>query len=895
MDNKVRVATVYIENDNITLDCICPLIEVSEGDTVQIFLNNDSAVGKVLEMREVRIADLPCGVSNMKTVIRKLSDNTQIRNTILDRISIVDYGNRSRTVTLVGRGVVGQFDFPNIEIDAHNAAPGDLMYFSDYQDTKYVSTILRIEDSPNTLKPRVYIDAIVKDASRIEFLQNRISISEKSGEQQVELRGFTLPCEAFIIQDMVSHICSRAFEHTKKLKKLTVNTDGAIIEPMAFSYNTSLEEIIILDERVTIAINCFDGCKNLRHVVLPYQQYYLKKDLENYYAGRIRFDFDLGRNIMQDGIVYSPDRDVLICCTDKNLEEYNPSSLHIKRIHPYAFKDCKKLKRFIAPPFMDVPSEGCFSGCMALQEVQAYFENDYESILMFGSEPCPNAAVRTLKYIDGSSRDFYMPKEFRIIRMPSPKELLSAIDPKKLSEQVSYHAGLFYLSIRDYRNAIQCFGVAARQGNEKAYQKLAELAYRKGFEEYFSADLYDYARRFLRVKPFFHMFAIEHPEYDFSSLSEEDILAHFSNRDELIALLQKISYGDIFDTDLLNIALNLLFNYTREIHDLEIKRLFLRCEQKIGLMDNVIFWKEELLEEIFALGEEADIREFGFQILPLTDFVDREGKERFINRIDDSETKNALARAHYASMHPQDVNITIFEEFLSKACQTRDVFYQKCAIISVFSYLCHCWRDKKKNAQFKKLLELIHTRYLEGNDYLAVVLLSFKQNMKRSIPKVFYWNCAEKMYAKGLLSSNTFDSLIGMRKQEQAAFFCRFPEFFDLNDKKNFLMTELNNTHFYVPGTVLQKVPRSESEPIMYVHYIPDLTAGELMLFLNPHEAITYYAKNNLPLPEDFYRITIGQVMSLMKLYDITEATVFPRFLNKKITDTLIEASYDWK
>ena len=53
MNNKVRIATVQIEDDHIILGCICPLIEVSDGDTVQLFLNHDFAVGKVLATNEV--------------------------------------------------------------------------------------------------------------------------------------------------------------------------------------------------------------------------------------------------------------------------------------------------------------------------------------------------------------------------------------------------------------------------------------------------------------------------------------------------------------------------------------------------------------------------------------------------------------------------------------------------------------------------------------------------------------------------------------------------------------------------------------------------------------------------------------------------------------------------
>ena len=895
MNKTIKMVTVFIEKDAVTCECVCPVADVEVGDFVQIFLNNAPTVGEVKESKVVLINDLPNSIYDMKSVIRKVPNPNKTQGVKQNTIRINEIINRNRTVTLVGRGILGHFDFPNAELEAHHAEVGDTVYFSEIDGSLFVATILALNDTANTLEPRVHINAIVKSDKNKEFLKNKISIDLKDDGKKATLLSYTLPHREYTIDGIVTHLGMRSFERSRKLTQLTIATDGLTIEPLAFAYNNSIEEINILDERASIAVNCFDGCRNLRRVTLPYTLYHLRFELAEYYGNRIEFIYFLGPNHLIDGIVYSPKMKTVICCIDDDIVEYR-TPIHVEGIREKAFLNCKKLETFAASPLMEDAGYGILAGCMSLKHVHARFENDYDVILMFGTDYCEDSKTKEVHYKDGTSRIFYMPAECSYHNMPATKDLLKDIDPRTLSPQTCHYLGEYFTEKHNVKDAIRFHAIAAQQGIDKSYQRLAAYSQIEGIDQqYFTVDLYDYAHRLLTVKPFFRMLATEHPEYRFDDIADEDILEHFMNRECLIKLLKDISESDIFDTDLLNIGLNKIFIYTEEIHDLEIKRLFLRCVRRIGLFDTVIDWKEELMEALFDNGDEADYREFGFEVIKLTDFLPKPEKDAFLSDMPDSETKSCLQTAHNASMMPTKDNVNTFNEFIEKAVQTGDVFYQKCAVVSIYSYLAFCWREKTMSAQFRSLLELIQKKYDEGFDVLGKLLLDFKQNLKRSIPKRYFYECAETMFDAGLLHENIFNNLIGKNVQEKAAYYLRYPEYFDPCDKDTFVMKEFNSSWVYIPGTMVMKPENSKKEPLMYMHYTPELINGELVLFLNPHEGIAYAHKKGVPIPEDYFRISLGQVLSVMSYYQLAEATVFPRIVNKKITAQYIKSIYDWR
>lgn len=895
MNKTVSIVTVYVEKDAISCECVCPVAGVEVGDFVQIFLNNAPTTGEVKEKKEVLITDLPNSIYDMKSVIRKVPNPANVQAAKMNTLRVNELINRNRTVTLIGRGVLGHFDLSNAELEAHHAEVGDTIYFSETDGTLFVATILQMKDTANTYEPRIHVNAAIKSEKNKEFLKNKISIDTSADDKRATLTSYTLPHAEYVIDDIVTHIGMRAFERCRKLKSLTIATDGVVIEPLAFAYNNSIEEINIVDERAEIAVNSFDGCSKLRRVTLPYMLYSLRYELAEYYGDRIEFIYVLGSNHLIDGVVYSPKMKAVICCIDEDIVEYR-APVSVETIHCEAFLNCRKLQTFVASPLTDTIGCGLFDGCMALKDVHLRYENKASLTFMFGTKYCENARTEDVQFTDGTTKTYYIPRHCTYHNMPKTEDLLRDIDPSTLSPLACHYLGEYFSEKHNVKEAVRFHALAARQGIDESYQRLAAYSQIEGIDQqYFTVELYDYANRLLTVKPFFRMLENELPEYHYGDVPDEDILEQFMDPEELKKLLQDISKCSIFDTDLLNIGLNKIFIYTEEIHNLEIKRLFLRCVQKIGQFDNIIDWKEELLDALFENGAEEDYREFGFEIITLTDFLQKPEKEEFLESMPESETKICLQRAHDASMLPRKENVEIFEAFLKKYDETGDVFYQKCAVVALNSYLAFCWREKAMSAQFRSLLGLVQKKYDEGYDLLGKFLLSFKQNLKRSIPKRYFFECAEKLYDAGLLHDNSFNNIIGKNVQEKAAYYFRYPEYFNPKDKDTFVMKEFNSTWVYVPGTMVMKLESSKKTPLMYTHYTPELVDGELVLFLNPHEGITYAKKKGVPLPEDYFAIPLGQVLSVMSFYNLTEARVFPRILNKTITAQYIKSVYDWR
>ena len=888
----IKLVTVYFENDNISCECICAIQDIEEGDLVQVFMNNAPAVGEIKAIKEIPLNEMTDAMYEMKSVIKKIPNPSKQVKEIPNTIKIDDIVNRSKAVTLIGFGVVGKLSFSVAEMEAHGAEVGDVLYFLDVDGSKFRTTILAIEDSNDCEEPRIHVSAVRKEPQIREFIQkNKIVFDLNSGDKKITLSGFNINEEEYVIGDWISNIGPRAFERCRKLKKLTLLTEGLSVDALAFAYNESIEEIIIHDYNSKIKVNSFDGCRNLRKVILPYDLYYMRNELLEYYGDKISFEYELFDEILLDGIVYSKNMEMLICCIDEEIEEYK-APLSVRDIMHYAFKNCSNLRLFEGSPFMGSPSVGIFAGCVNLENVSYRFENNYDVIFLFGEDYVPDSRAETVEYRDGTKRVFYLPKNCRFQNLPKPEEILNGVNPKDINPKVCAFIADYYSKIHKTKEAIKFHYYASLQGIDKSYQKLAEYVQIESIgQDYFTLDQFDYADRTQDIRPFFLMLSRDYPEYELGECTNSQILEKFSNREALVRLLETISTASIFDTDLLNVALNKLYRATEDIHDLEIKRLFLRCANKIGKFDNVLYFKEELLEEIFVT--ENDYREFGFDVVDVTTFIPNEDTKNFIDRMPESETKKSMEKAYNASQNPGPLCVDLFEEFILKAKETGDIFYQKCAILSIYAYVSLCWREKTYVSQFKTILSRILDLYKEGLDLLGFIVLCFKQNLKKSISKNFYMECAEKIYDAGILYDNTFNNLLGGYVQNRAAFFCKYPEYFDINDRTKLVMKEINRTWFYIYATTVMKPANAKTNPILYQNFCPELIDDELVLFLNQHEAVTYLKKKGIKLHGDFYRIPMGQVLSIMYTRNLDTVRVLPRTLNQLLTREYIDHTYD--
>lgn len=893
MAKVIKILNVYFESDGITCECVCPLQDVTEGDLVQVFLNNAPAIGLVKEVKDIPINEMTDAMYEMKSVIKKLPNpNKQSTKAPSNTIRVGDIVNRNKLLTVIGFGVVGKLVFDSKEVAAHNLEAGDVMYFIDVDGTRFRTAVIAIEDIDDTAIARIHIDAVCKVPALAEFISsNQIKANLDSGEKSIVLKVFNINEEEFEIGDWISAIGSRSFERCRKLKKLVLKTDGVDIEPLAFAYNESIEEIVVADRGASIKLNAFDGCRNLQKVVLPYELYYMRNDFEEYYRNRIIFEYELFGNVLLDGIVYTKSLKTLVCCLNDEIEEYI-APVHVTYMREFAFANCKKLRHFAGSPFMKETSVGEFAGCMNLEKVEYRFENNYDVIFLFGEKYCPDGVPKTVKYKDGSKKVFYLPKNCKYVNLPMPEDILEGTKPQDLSPFACAFIADYYSEVHKTKEAIQFHSIAAFQGSSKSYQKLAEYAQNEYIgQEFFTLDLFDFADRTQDIKAFFYMFSRDYPEYDMADFSNKQIIEKFSEKNELKKLLMTISEAAIFDTDLLNIVLMKLYRANEDQLDIELKRLFLRCANRIGQFDNVLYWMDDLLDEIFI--SEADYREFAFNIIPVTEFIGKPEKGAFIEHMPESETKHCISRAYSASQNPGADSVELFEEFIGLAIATGDIFYQKCALLTIYAYVSLCWREKAYVTEFKKILERIMELYNEGLDLMCFILLSFKQNLKRSISKTFYMEAAEKLFDHGILYDNIFNNLLGCNAQNKAAFFSKYPEYFSLEDNDSLIMKELNKMWYYIYATTIKKPENSKTEPVIYENYLPELIEGELIAFLNPHEAVTYMKAREIKLAGDFYRVSLGHLLSVMYTNGIDEVRVLPRTLNQIVTKEYIEHIYD--
>lgn len=892
MDRNIKIAIVFIEKDNISCECVCAVPDIKVGDYVQIFLNNAPTTGEVKELKEMDFNDMPNSVYDMKSVIRKVPNPNGESSTPSPTVNVNAMIQRNRLVTIVNDGISASILMPNAEIEAYKAAVGDLIFFQSNDGKKYKATIFNLEESANIKEPSIHVTAVKKSEKNATFYKKcQVSTTMDGEDRRVTLNACGINEETYILEDIVTHIGPKSFERTRKMKRLGIATKGVTIEPMAFSYNESLEEIAIFDEYASINVNCFDGCTNLKRVILPYSLFWMRFELAEYYGNKFEIGFNQGPNIIHEGVVYTNDLKAIICCVNPEIKEYR-APLRTETIYPHAFRNCRELEHFTGSPMMEKTGYAILEGCMNLRSVNHRFSNNYDVIFMFGENFEEDGAPDTVEYKDGSKRVFYMPKECKYSNLPSIEAIIKDADPETITPEMCGFIGDYYSTIHRPKDAIKYHVMAAKQGIDESYQKLVDYSHNELIgQEYFTVEQYDYAYRLRSMKPFFNMISKELPEYQYENMADSEILDKFMDYQYLYEFLDKLSRAFVMDTDLLNIGLNRIFMYTEDIHDVAVKRLFLRCARKIGPFESICYWVDELLEEVFETEE--DYREFSFDILKLTDYLPNAEKKAFIDNMPESETKQCLEKAYHSCSNPGADSEAVFLDFLNKATETKDVFYEKCAVLSMEAYLAACWRDKQASARFKKMLELIEDKYNEGFKLLGIMLLTFKQNMKRSIPKRFFWEMAEYLYNLGLLQCNVFENLLGENVEDRAVFYYKYPEYFNLNDRKNVYMKKLSNTYVFIPGKVVMKPATAKVKPILYLNYVPDLEDGKLNLFLNPHEGVAYYMQRGLPIPEEFYWVPISVALSIMYSFDLEDATLFPKVINQKVTTKFLESTFD--
>lgn len=453
MDKSAIFAKVYIAEEGFSVECVCPIRDIESGDEVQIILNNKPILGIVTEIRDVELEDLPSDVYNMKQIIKRTKAyQSQTEKIKEDSFALKALFERNQYITVVSHGVVGRFLFDMANIQAMHAEKGDYVYLCTSGSDRFRCAIIAIENSSDASDHICHIEAVEKDEHLAEILQWNISIKDK--DKAVILNKCKTREESFCIDAGITGIAAKAFTETPNLKLLTVSA-RMYIDPLAFSGNDSLEEIRIVNNMINISINSFDGCKNLKRLLLPYSCYHMKEELEAFYKGRVHIEFALtDMDEIVDGIVYAFERRTLVCCLDKRIKEFT-ASLTLENIYPYAFKDCIKLKTFILTPFVKNVGNAVLSGCSALAHVECLLKRKVDVLDLFGTEQNKKMDPMQVELTDGSKVIIYLPRKTKFCATGTIEDALKDITPDSLSPELCFVVGNYYSSIHRPEKSIQ--------------------------------------------------------------------------------------------------------------------------------------------------------------------------------------------------------------------------------------------------------------------------------------------------------------------------------------------------------------------------------------------------------------------------------------------------------
>lgn len=359
----------------------------------------------------------------------------------------------------------------------------------------------------------------------------------------------------------------------------------------------------------------------------------------------------------------------------------------------------------------------------------------------------------------------------------------------------------------------------------------------------------------------------------------------------LSSFLQGVSTMEIFDLSTYQTGIDQLYRLTKSVHNQEIDRLFLLCIDKLSFLNDAVYWREDLLKSVGRMPQY--FKDFAFDIIDIFGFTREEGDVEYLASLLPCEETQALQSAYEASLKPRVECLSLFQGFIERAELTHDDFFDKCAVLSICRYMQACWNDKALITEFRNILELVVEKTQKGHPLISMLVFLFKSNMKKSISRSFYIDNAETLLQKGLLEENVFSNILddGGARQQKASFYMKYQDFFSLEDKKNMFMKHLADEYFCI-SAVRSEVP-IKTNPILYLHFKPELIDGKLLLFLNIHEAVMYLRKNGFPTPNEFFHVSLANVLSILDNNSLSEATLFPVFLDRSLTRNFIRSLYD--
>lgn len=884
MGATVTVLKVFIENDNVIVEAVSPIAGINVGDFVKLIINNQATVGEVKEVRQATFEELKEVIFNMKTVMGKVENPHEVK-------SLKKPGIENKFITnicylvILEQDSIKPYKFFESETRSFNVEVGDTILFN--ADKKpHKGMILKMEVIDGTRLCSNHMIAVLKKYDRRLFRSN-IIVDAEAGFAKASLVKWIKDEETVIIDGGMTHIETRAFDRCHKVKSVYIVADGITIEPMAFAHNKSIEEIIISGKNIDIAINAFEGCVALKHIKLRYYYQYIEEQLQEYYD-RVEIVYELFDDIENDDFIYSKDGRELVCCLDKDIKGYI-APISVKSIGSYAFWNCKELKEMMLYPTVEKVQNHALAGCMNLKKVTAPISNDLECILLFDDKYCRNSREVELTKNNGDKISYYIPDKCIFEKSSELENFykklpIDIIDTNQLKDLADYCK-----KIGDIEYTIKLYTELEERGDKRGYRGLARMSQLNNTRQYFHLDAYEYYDRTDSIMPLINMLRVENQQL-FEGMDERQIWGVLSTSDGLKQFLEFLTEVSLYDLKVFIIALDEIYNQTFNMQEVIHRYLFLKCSCRVFEKDEVFVWRDELLDE-FAYDSKYQ-REFAFEIIGIDTRADKKEIHSFIEAVEDEETREMLSVAYNAAIAPDADNLNIFKEFIKKAKETEDAFYQKCAILAISSYVYYMFCEKKMATELKSFLEMVLEQYLDGIELMCIFMDSYKQKMRRNIPKKVFMESGESAikygYMNGELASGALNPDL---RHDNAKVILKYPDFFDLEDPSNIVMEQINKMMLMIPGTEIEKSEKDE-EDIPFIHFDPFLFNDQIIVFFEPHEGVSYMQNNGYPVPDRFYEISIDMLGSIMNRKSKSEAILFPRMLNKKITIDYIESLY---
>lgn len=874
--------TIRIEDENTTAQRYCAIPEVKVGDYVVFLLNDRETVGLVEEVTQMP-RPIDAYSLGRKNHVLRITDKPEPVSPFTIRILPPTPMCR---LTLARRNEMCRMQVKRARVEKHNIEIGDTLLLD--SDNAEEAVILDIDDMATDDLPYCQFIAVRKNPDFKELLNNKVALhipENTEGGAEFVLHNWTNEDEEARIPFGVDRVSAFAFEDNWDVRRVVITGPYVHLDPFAFGHNETIEEIAIKNDYAYCVPASFEGCENLRKLSLPYTCFYMRKRLEAKLPGVI-IEFLLNDNVDVNGIIYSQDMTKVVCCTTLDIAIYHSPST-VTTIYPRAFSDCSKMKRFLLTPYVTDRGRSCLANCFGLEELVVSYDDEIEVILMFGQEYDPNAKEITLHRKDGGEEQFYLPNKCKFTKLPNAKEALRAINPDDLDPENAYALGKHFEEEHSMKEAVACYIRAHKGGLFRAYEKLTVLVQNEYYREYFDLVTYDDVMRTKSLEPALHHFALTAPGQKWAELTGDQLLERFQDTEVLNSFLSDLAQADLLHGGLLNNLLKRLYPRFGRKASTETKVLFYRCARKLSEEDCTLNWRDELLVEL--LSQPKYQREFLFDRIK-TFYLERDlTHENLIAGLADEALRKDVMTAYEAGLNPHSSNVELCQTFLKKAAEADDEIYQWCALLSVFTYIALCWRNKNF-ILLRSILQIALDACQAGMYLMGIPILRHRQNMKKNIPRSFYRTIAQRLQVRGLLGFNDYENLLGDYRAKYIDFFYRYADMFDLDKPDTAMMKYVRSSWFCIPGIELKDEEAKKSiDKRPYESFVPLKTGDHLMVFSNPHEAVSYMVQNNLPVADYYFNIPYKQILTIMDAMKVEEAVLMPLCLNKRVSKLFVE------